>query len=134
MRPFALIVLAACSLLTLSLMAPANAGWFKKDKPEADPIQTYQPPAVNALEMYCEPLRQRAAELDKTPKALKLFVQPRRAFLIREHEKCKAEFMQQEHDYLKHVDVQQSPSLPKLKTDSNPITTPKTGADNAIGE
>lgn len=118
-------------LLSLSMMlggVSADAKWFgKQEKPAdaaEDPVRTYQPPAINGLQLYCEPFRQEAALLAHKPRLLRIFYQPRRSWLIGQHTKCKANLMQQEKDYLEHVDVQQAPSLPKLKSDAPATETP----------
>lgn len=119
---FAHLLLGGITLGLLGgIIAPAEAKWFKTKQDKVNDalskqVQTFQAPATDALSMYCEPYRKEAAELSHANPLIKPFVGPRRSWLIRQHEKCKHEYMSQEMNYLKHVDVQQAPSLPRLST------------------
>lgn len=125
------IVVPVCLavLLTASVHSLADAKWFgKKEVPENDParqIQTFQPPPENAMLMYCEPYRKEAAELAGKNALMKAFFEPRRMWLMSEYRKCTNELMTQEHQYLKHVDIELAPSLPKMKPVVQPINQPE---------
>lgn len=115
-----------CAAIAFGASVPtASALPFLKKKPVEDPaveqVKTYQPPPENAVTFYCDPYRKEAALLDKKPGYLKPFYIPRRLWLMSEHRKCKDGLMEQERIYLKHADIEQSPSLPKLKTDMPPV-------------
>lgn len=139
LRPF--IALLCCALLGWSALVPnAEARLFQRKKAKEDAaavekVRTYQPPPENAVTLYCEPYRKEAAELSQKPRLVKLFYEPRRVWLINQHRKCKSGLMAQEHLYLKHVDIERTPSLPKLKMEVTPITpvgpTPPAGAGHA---
>ena len=123
-----LIALMCCSLFVLSVaVSHGEAFWFRKKKPVEDPaveqVRTFQPPPENAVTVYCEPYRKEAAELSKKNRLVRFFYGPRRMWLISQHRKCKDELMEQERTYLKHVDIERPPSLPKLKMDA-PVTPP----------
>jgi hypothetical protein len=79
-------------------------------------IQTYQPPPADSLQVYCEPIRLEVVRLSRQSFIPRLFSGPRRAWLVRKHRDCKHRIMDQEYTYLKHVDIQQAPQLPSLKT------------------
>ncbi len=116
--------LSALSLLVLvSICLPqADALGFRKKQTEPDPasqIQTHQPPPVDGLQTRCEPLRYKVVKINHGAWPARALMAPRKAMLQRANDKCKAEYMSEEIDYLKHVDIQKSPSLPKLRT-SNP--------------
>lgn len=118
-----------CAGLALSTaFAPAQAKWFSHKKTPAEEavekVRTYQPPANEAMNRYCEPFRAEAVALNQKPKLVRVFYEPRRMWLINQHQKCRNELMAQEHLYLKHADIEQSPSLPKMNA------TPKPGAPN----
>lgn len=123
-------------LLAASTHSMADARWFgKKAPPEDDPakkIQTFQPPPVSAMLQYCEPYRRESAELNGKVFMLKPFFVPRRLWLENKYRECTNELMTQEHNYLKHVDIELPPSLPKMKPVVVPIGTPekKTGEVN----
>lgn len=112
------------------LAAPADAKWlwFGKDEEKgpspAQQLETFQPPPADAIERYCEPIRREVVLLNGKPAAQRLMLQPKILRLIRKHEQCKAEFMQQEMEYLRHVDIQQPPSLPKLEPASETPPAP----------
>lgn len=115
-----------CAAIALGVAAQtASALPFVKKKPVEDPaveqLKTYQPPSENAVTLYCDPFRKEAAVLSRKPGYLKPFYIPRRLWLMDEHRKCKDELMEQERIYLKHADIEQAPSLPKLKTDMPPF-------------
>lgn len=116
-------------LLAASFHALADAKWFgKKEEPADDPakqIQTFQPPPENAMLMYCEPYRKEASELANKNVLMKAFYEPRRMWLMGEYRKCTNELMTQEHEYLKHVDIELAPSLPKMKPVVQPINQPE---------
>lgn len=109
----------------------ANAGLFQKKTSEKDAaaqqVQTYQPPPINGLALYCDPIRKKAAEISRKPALLRVLYIPRKNWLIAEHSKCKVRVMAQEGEYLKHVNIQQPPSLPVLKTEPSSAET-KTAA------
>jgi len=138
LRPF--IALLCCALLGWSALAPdANAKLFQRKKAKQDAaavekVQTFQPPPENAVTMYCEPYRREAAELSQKPRLVKIFYEPRRSWLMNKHRKCKSNLMAQEHLYLKHVDIEREPSLPRMKMEVTPITpigptSPSSGAE-----
>jgi hypothetical protein len=135
-RRLTFLFLSLGLMLTAISGSAANAKWFRKaEKPDvtlAKQIQTYQPPPDNALQLYCEPIRNEIVALSHKPKFLSLAYKPRMVWLMHEHEKCKTSLMEQERQYLKHVDIQQSPELPKIKTDATPVDkTPQAGDSNA---
>jgi hypothetical protein len=116
----------AMALLLLGAMAlpAAQAKWFggqKKEKANqaVEQVRTYQPPPETAVGDYCEPYRYQAAELAQKPWFLKPFYAPKRGIAMHKHRECKKALMEQERVYLKHVDIEQPPSLPKLKTDES---------------
>ena len=116
-----------CVGLALSATVPAaQAKWGsqkKKAEQEAvEKVRTYQPPPPEAITRYCEPYRAEAAQIYEKGILARFFYGPRRMWLMHEYQKCRSELMNQEYVYLKHADIEQSPSLPKL--------TPKTGASN----
>lgn len=120
---------AALLLSTLSI-APSQAWWFhKKPSPKdeaAKKVQTYQPPPEEAMSLYCEPYRKESVRLSTKPWILKPFYGPRRIWLMNQFNKCRNNLMTQEHEYLKHVDIQLPPSLPKIKPVVEPINQPET--------
>lgn len=127
-------------VLCVTALPPAHAKWFGKKKEKAnqavEQVRTYQPPPENAVGQYCEPYRLEAAELSKKPLWLKPFYAPARGIAMHKHRECKKALMEQERVYLKHVDIEQSPSLPKLKTDAPaaPVAQPASGeTPNASG-
>lgn len=122
-----------CLLVTLALfgvMTPtSDAQWFRSKKKKAEQeaverVQTYQPPPVEAMEMYCEPYRKEAADLYQRAGMFRFAVQPKRSWLIRKHEKCKGRLMDQGYEYLRHVDIQKSPSLPKIENMPPSVNAP----------
>jgi hypothetical protein len=126
----ALSVQVLCAILLLSTaFGPAQAKWFSHKKTPAEEavekVQTFQPPAVEAMQRYCEPFRAEAVSLAQKPKWARPFYEPRRMWLMGQHQKCRQELMDQEHIYLKHADIEQSPSLPKMNADA-----PKPGGPN----
>ncbi len=127
MRFVALCLLVGC--LALAFAQPVQARWFaKKTPPENDPVkqvQTFQPPPENAMLTYCEPYRKSAVDLSKKPLLLKPFYEPRLLWLMNAYHKCTNELMTQEHEYLKHVDIELPPSLPKMKPVVLPINQPE---------
>ena len=117
--------------LCLGLMTtPAEAKWFgsKKPTPEQEAVQkvqTYQPPPPEAVTRYCEPYRAEVVAINHKSFLIRPFYIPRRTWLIHEHQKCRHELMSQEYTYLKHADIEQSPSLPKISP-----TLPQPGGPN----
>ncbi len=90
----------------------------EKERQAVEAVQTWQPPPENALALYCDPFRQEAIRLAQKPWVLHPVFLPRRLWLMEKHRDCQSHLMDQEELYLKHVTVQQSPSLPRMKTDS----------------
>jgi hypothetical protein len=145
---FSLKSVGLISLALLLLMSglSAEARWMSKKEKEKDAavkgVQTYQPPVANAMQVYCEPFRRDAALISRKPRLIRPLYAPRKAWLIREHEKCKANLMTQETEYLRHADIAIPPSLPKMpnmgSTSNGDVppqaapqkTTPETGAPN----
>lgn len=109
-------------LLGITALSSAHAKWFgKKKKAESqavEQVRTYQPPPENAVATYCEPYRREAAELSQKPRLVKVFYAPRRGRAMHKYRECKKALMEEERIYLKHVDIERSPSLPKLKTET----------------
>jgi hypothetical protein len=126
---FHTLALLCVSIAFGTAFAPAQAKWVsKKKKAEQqaiEKVQTFQPPPADAVTRYCEPFRAEAVDLSKKPKLVRVFYEPRRMWLMNQHQKCRMELMDQEHVYLKHADIEQPPNLPKIKTDP-----PKPGAPN----
>ncbi|MEB3286291.1 MAG: hypothetical protein VKJ04_02190 [Vampirovibrionales bacterium] len=131
------ILCRCCAFLVLLTVAlggvqPANAWWFKKDKEKPPEIENFEPPSEDAFITQCDPIRQQVVNLnDKTPKYLRIFIVPRREYLQHKHRRCKARVMNQEFQYLKHVDIK-NPTLPKIPSESElqaapekPSTTPE---------
>lgn len=116
-------------LLIASVHSLADAKWFgKREVPENDParqVQTFQPPPENAMVLYCEPYRKEAAELAQKNILVKPLFEPRRMWLMSEYRKCTHDLMTQEHQYLKHVDIELSPSLPKMAPVVQPFNQPE---------
>jgi hypothetical protein len=135
----------AILFMTLALMGTialpsAHAKWFGKKKEKenqaVEQVRTYQPPPETAVSDYCEPYRREAAELAQKPFFMKPFYAPKRGIAMHKHRECKKALMEQERTYLKHVDIEQSPSLPKLKTDgpTTPAASPApTTPTDAVG-
>lgn len=101
------------------MITPADAKWFgpKKPTPEQEAVQkvqTFQPPPPEAVTRYCEPYRAEVVTLNHKPLLARPFYIPRRTWLIHEYQKCRHELMNQEATYLKHADIEQAPSLPKI--------------------
>ena len=118
------------SVLLLSMTgSPTQAKLLQHKKTAAEEavekVQTFQPPAADAMTRYCEPFRAKAVSLSQKPFLIRPFYGPRRMWLISQHQKCRYKLMDQEHVYLKHVDIEQAPSLPKI----NP-GAPKPGVPN----
>lgn len=106
----------------------------KSKEPDAsDKVRTYQPPPADAMKDYCEPYRKRASDLTILPWWQKPFVIPQRNWAIHQHQKCTDNLMQQEWEYLRHADIQQAPSLPKLRVDETaaPAKAPTEGESHA---
>jgi hypothetical protein len=101
---------------------PAQAKWInqkKKAEQEAvEKVRTFQPPPADAVTRNCEPFRAEAVALNQKPRLLRIFYKPKRMWLMHQHQKCRMGLMDQEHLYLKHADIEQSPSLPKIKPDA----------------
>jgi len=124
--------LLVCSLLGLALtstLVPCQAKLLDNSKKKAEQeavekVRTYQPPPAEALTTNCEPYRAEAVTLYKKPFFIRPFYEPRRLWLVHKHQQCRHELMSQEYTYLKHADIEQPPSLPKL------IPATKTGAPN----
>lgn len=130
------LLILACSL------PAADAGFLNrqpKEEDASDKVRTYQPPPEHAMEEYCEPIRAKIYTLSTLPLWKKPFVIPQRNLLIRDHHRCTANLMMQEHEYLKHTDIQKGPSLPKLRleetTGANPAPAAPVseGTPNAVG-
>lgn len=110
----------ACLLLSLAVMLPAEAKWFGQDKDQPTGIENYEPPAENAMQTQCEPIRQQIVDLNaRTPKYARFLIVPQREYLTSKHRKCKTQLMNQEYQYLKHVDVKE-PTLDPLPEPINP--------------
>jgi hypothetical protein len=133
------IVILCSILLLLGTASPSvQAKWLgKKKKVESqavEQVRTYQPPPENAVATYCEPYRHEAAELAQKPRLLKPFYAPRRGIAMHKYRECKKALMEEERVYLKHVDIEKSPSLPKLKTETQQAEPPMSGEPtNATG-
>ncbi len=116
-------------LAWVTVVSPVHARLFHHQKTAAEEavekVQTFQAPAADAMTRYCEPYRAKAAALSQKPFFIRPFYGPQRMWLISKHQKCRYKVMDQEHVYLKHVDIEQAPSLPKL----NP-GAPKPGVPN----
>jgi hypothetical protein len=96
---------------------PAMAGWFHKKKApvEASPgIESFQPPAADALTVDCDAFRIKAVTLRQKPVWIRWLYMPSHAHLVSKHHQCVKGVMEQEMLYLKHVDIEQPPTLPKL--------------------
>ncbi|HEY9687194.1 MAG TPA: hypothetical protein V6C52_09485 [Coleofasciculaceae cyanobacterium] len=129
-----LAVLLTVSCVLFSAMPQAEAWPFGKKakaaKEAVKQVQTYQPPPADAQMTQCEPIRRKIVKINKGSKIGRTLMAPRTAFLTAKHTKCKQRLMDQEFEYLKHVDIEQSPSLPKLKTDT-PTEQPAGGGQSA---
>ncbi|WP_373532422.1 hypothetical protein [Vampirovibrio sp.] len=123
------VLFSALSILLASAVLPVQAKWFaKKIPPENDPVQqvqTFQPPPENAMTLYCDPFRKEVAVLNQKSWVHKPFSLPRRLWLMNEYKECTNELMTQEHQYLKHADIELPPSLPKMKPVVQPINQPE---------
>ncbi len=129
-------IFALFLLLWLGLPV-AEAKWFRKEKaaPDAaEQLETFQPPPPDAIERYCEPIRKEVVLLNSRSRVERILLHPRIVMLKREHEKCKADLMKQQLEYLRHVDIRQPPSLPKMSPEPSPAaqtpgvpTEPKPG-------
>lgn len=109
-----------CVLFVQAAMLSMEAGLLKpkpKGPDAAEQVRTFQPPPPNTMETDCEPFRKKAAILTQAPFWQKPFVWPERNLAIHRHRKCVTNLMMQEREYLKHADIQRSPSLPKLRLD-----------------
>lgn len=112
-RPLSCFVLA---LLAFGLLASPGHAWPKKKEKGPD-IENYEPPDENAFELQCEPIRRKILDLnEKVPKYAHIFIVPQREILMARHRDCKQRIMDQEFQYLKHVDIR-NPSLPPLDVD-----------------
>jgi hypothetical protein len=131
------ILFYALYMLLNTAVLPAQAKWFaKKVAPENDPVQqvqTFQPPPENAMTLYCEPYRKQVVALNQKNWALKPFYTPRRLWLMNEYNKCTNELMTQEHQYLKHADIELPPSLPKMKPVVQSINQPEAKREKPNG-
>lgn len=119
------------------LTSPEASAWpfgkkAKEKEAAAEQVRTFQPPPEDAVKRYCEPIRLEAVEISKKPRLIRPLFAPRKAQVIRKHQKCVTNLMRQEYQYLKHVDIQQSPSLPKLKTDAPDLKPPVVSAPEAV--
>jgi hypothetical protein len=94
-----------------------------KEPDASEKVRTYQPPPADSMRDYCEPYRKQASDLTYVSWWKKPFVIPQRNWAIHQHQKCTGNLMQQEWEYLRHADIQQPPSLPKLKVD-DAVKTP----------
>ncbi len=99
----------------------------KKEQNEMiEKVKTYSPPLPNAILQRCEPYRLRAAKVTQRIRLFQIFLQPYRDIEISKYNHCKLSVMKQERAYLEHVNIQQSPSLPKIPMDSPTPDVPKT--------
>lgn len=139
MRYRPLIALLSGMLFVWSALLPsADAWWFsrkkKADDAAVEKVRTYQPPPENAVTVQCDPYRRQAALLGQKPLMTTMFYIPKRLRLQNKYRTCKSNLMEQERIYLKHVDIEQAPSLPKMKMEVTPITpvetAPKAGGGN----
>ena len=121
-------ICSVVAMICLSL-TPAQAKWLHRKTDPAkqveEKVRTFQPPPPDSITRYCEPYRAEVVKLGQKPFLLRPFYAPRRWFLMSKYEKCRERFMSQEHIYLKHADIEQAPSLPKMNVDSS-----KPGAPN----
>ncbi len=107
----------ATVLLGVMLFVVVPSSWAiwpfkKKDKPPA--IENYEPPAFDAKERECEPIRQEIRDIYSKSPAAKAFLIPKREYLLSKHRKCVERILTQEYEYLKHADVA-NPTLEKLE-------------------
>jgi hypothetical protein len=124
--------------MLLNILAlPAQARWLaKKVASENDPVQqvqTFQPPPENAMTLYCEPYRKQVVVLNQKNWVFKPFYTPRRLWLMNEYHKCTNKLMTQEHQYLKHADIELPPSLPKMKPLVKPMNQPEVKQETPHG-
>lgn len=92
-------------LSSLGLLTPTWALWpFGDDDPEQRPPVT-EPPPANWKEENCEPIRQKAIELNQTMASWNLIRGIRVSRLKRKHRKCIRVFEDQEYDYLKQAEL-----------------------------
>jgi hypothetical protein len=124
-------------LTVFGAFMPANAKWMSKKAKQQEQevvqkVQTFQPPPENAMQMYCEPYRKEAADLGAKNAVVRTLYKPRQLWLMNQYHKCTDDLMTQEHQYLKHVDIELAPSLPKMKPTVEPINKPesKSGPGN----
>jgi hypothetical protein len=94
----------------------------KLEREAVEKVQTFQPPPPDAMTRDCEPYRAEVSALYHKPFFLRPFYIPKRGWLAHKYQNCRQGLMNQEYTYLKHADIEQAPSLPKL--------TPKPGAPN----
>jgi hypothetical protein len=85
-----------------------------KERETVEKLQTYQPPAATSLSTQCDPYRQEVILLKHKPLLFRPLFTPRRLYLMDKHKKCIDRLMDQEYLYLKHVEIQQAPSLPPM--------------------
>lgn len=113
-----------CLLSFTAFYQTALAGWFGKQKePEPDSkIESFQPPAVDALEVHCDPIRTEAVALSQKPLWRRWLYMPKHTILVKRHRRCIQNVMEQEALYLKHVNIEQAPQLPKLQADDSNST------------
>ena len=110
-------------LLGLQWLPSSEAMIFKKKPKTLTPeeqVRTYQPPPASTMGDYCEPYRHKALLLNQAPLWQKPFVIFPKNWAIYQHRHCVDNLMMQEREYLKHTDIPQAPSLPKLKTEEKP--------------
>jgi hypothetical protein len=126
------------SLFSTEWSSSANALGFHSKKKNQDAqtvqqLQTYQPPPVNSLQVRCDPIKQEIVLMNHKPLLLKPFFIPRKQWLITRHEQCVHRVIDQEYIYLKHVDIQQAPQLPKMTTpDGKPVAMPLENGESSI--
>lgn len=124
MRLSRFMLLAASLTLLISLIGfynPAEAfwpldRWFSSDE-QAELGKT--PPAANAIQAECEPIRQKIIELNRSHRLMHPFVRPRVGLLKRDYRQCLDRINQQEYEYLKQAEIQ----LPHESVQDAPQTT-----------
>jgi len=104
------------ALMAFCLLAAPSHAWPKKKEKGPD-IENYEPPAPDAMDMQCDPIRRKIVDLnEKVPKYAHIFIVPQREILMARHRSCRERLMNQEFQYLKHVDIR-NPSLAPLDMD-----------------
>jgi hypothetical protein len=122
------IGLLSLGIVLMSGIEPAQAKPLtpkqKQEKEAVEKVQTFQPPPPDAMTRECEPYRAEVSALYRKPFIVRPFYAPKRAWMAHKHQKCRQSLMNQEYTYLKHADIEQAPSLPKMNA------APKPGAPN----